>query len=1653
MVQTRRKTAAAAQDGAVKENKVIPPAAQTPTKKGKRGRPPKIRTAETVSANIPSTSNTPEDFGLESDAKLVDEKTHDRRESEDNMMVSNGIPSSSKKEIEKDDYVGSPESILREKKSSEKPVIFSPPPLSKRISINKLRTEGEGGEHSNKETERDTLIAFTAANAKPIKTKSSKSEDPISPMHPDDPQPSSISMSREMQAASTSFRNVAEPSTSTELAPISRSQMNSPSSASTSEHSTHQVAGMDESESMDIANSESEGENDTADVVDDVLDCLSSSIPLPASTPPPRKLSAKGEIHIDVDQKFSHNTVGNSPWDRGDEGNEKAATNPLSSPTISRPKIHFLHPAYSSFASDSMLSPNTPPPEPAPKAVENGSTSTFKMTFKKTPTNPMLKASALERPSTISTPHASTSTSNDSSAVDALPSPQKRNSNFGTTTANVLPPPQMVELPKLSFFNMPPVTKSVFSESDSATEDLISPKTEAPVSTLPTKHTESELQAAKAKAERIAQDITKRHEETRRLDELRFYNDRDHYDRRRDDRDRRDRRIDTDRKGDSDRRTDFNRRNDFDRRCDLDRRIDPDRRSDSDRRTDLDRKSDSDRKSDFDRRNDVDHIPRPRQRDEDVKRAFQREREVSRRHAREREEERIQRQKEEERKKKDDEEREQREQRELEETQHKEDEARRAEERRLKEDEMKVPEFELITECKYFTRNANKKRTESLLCECARTGGTCSDNTCVNRAMMTECPSSCIAKCKNQRFAKRKTASVEPFHTGTAKGCGLRALKDIKKGRFIIEYIGEVVERDDYEKRKIKYAADKKHKHHYLCDTGIYTIDATTYGNASRFVNHSCDPNAVCEKWSVPKTPGDISRIGFFAKRLIKAGEEITFDYQFVNYGRDAQQCLCGASSCTGWIGEKPEELSSSDDEEEEDDDLITTSHINMDEDQQEQLEELEDVEPYQRVELINEMLDDLNLRNKKHARKVITIATRMTDHTQREDLLRHLFSTDTNFGVQAFYAKEGMGTLMAAWLDADDYSLANLKLVQVILQTLHGDVFLACAKSESILLEVLSRWLNSSQGDWVNIHTVINALVTCTENPENNYEVVGDEAEKEILANFTRAKEMAFRLNHHWFNRSVSFRIPKKKPVPVESDGDRKEDMSSSQTVETDQSRAVSPSYHRHHHYVNSYFHDRDSHPRFFNNGNDIHQYRFAGYHGNNYKANYLTRRHRDTVDTYRDRRRVSRRSRSRSRSVSPPSHKRRKIEDRENRRTRSPVDRRNTSPDEKSLVSAKTENHDSIKQYRSESSSVAKNPETADAPAAHGYSQEHQPYPIPPGFDPYGYSLPTGMTYSGYHQNSSYFPPTYVAPHVPLTLETLPNRDVLIGMYEKATIEQLCERLKAVEGETELLRMFVRERQAENARIETERRRLDEEERTRRIRNMKYVWATAKDADSQTYYYNKITKETQWHLPTADQGLLEPEGYVCPVMAIVAEEQRQEQRMIEEAKRAEPKSKQEEMVLAVVKQEFDDQEGQSRDHEQRASTDKSSVSPKSYRDRDHDRREGSRNRDHINRDSYNESSTSERRIRDFKQELERSIRSEVRSHSRLRDSNEATTDKTTWLIKLIAKEMFKRESSQSKFDFHFSENTDKKVRNYTKSLIDRKMESNDLWKGYNGR
>ncbi len=71
----------------------------------------------------------------------------------------------------------------------------------------------------------------------------------------------------------------------------------------------------------------------------------------------------------------------------------------------------------------------------------------------------------------------------------------------------------------------------------------------------------------------------------------------------------------------------------------------------------------------------------------------------------------------------------------------------------------------------------------------------------------------------------------------------------------------------------------------------------------------------MCPQWTVN---GEL-RIGFFSKRVIRRGEEITFDYKYERYGQEAQKCYCGSDNCRGWLGGEPG--GSKDEDEEEDDD------------------------------------------------------------------------------------------------------------------------------------------------------------------------------------------------------------------------------------------------------------------------------------------------------------------------------------------------------------------------------------------------------------------------------------------------------------------------------------------------------------------------------------------------------------------------------------------------------------------------------------------------------------------------------------------------------------------------------------------------------------
>ncbi|KAK4276704.1 hypothetical protein QN277_014823 [Acacia crassicarpa] len=199
-----------------------------------------------------------------------------------------------------------------------------------------------------------------------------------------------------------------------------------------------------------------------------------------------------------------------------------------------------------------------------------------------------------------------------------------------------------------------------------------------------------------------------------------------------------------------------------------------------------------------------------------------------------------------------------------------------------------------------FLHRSRKTQTidEIMVCHCKR----CCGDECLNRMLNIECVQGtcpCGDLCSNQQFQQRKYASLTWFKCGK-KGYGLKAVEDISKGKFLIEYVGEVLDMHAYEARQREYAF-KGHRHFYFMTlNGSEVIDASAKGNLGRFINHSCDPNCRTEKWMVN---GEIC-IGLFALRDIKQGEEVTFDYNYVRvFGAAAKKCYCGSPLCRGYIG------------------------------------------------------------------------------------------------------------------------------------------------------------------------------------------------------------------------------------------------------------------------------------------------------------------------------------------------------------------------------------------------------------------------------------------------------------------------------------------------------------------------------------------------------------------------------------------------------------------------------------------------------------------------------------------------------------------------------------------------------------------------------
>ena len=79
-----------------------------------------------------------------------------------------------------------------------------------------------------------------------------------------------------------------------------------------------------------------------------------------------------------------------------------------------------------------------------------------------------------------------------------------------------------------------------------------------------------------------------------------------------------------------------------------------------------------------------------------------------------------------------------------------------------------------------------------------------------------------------------------------------------------------------------------------------YILDARVNGNVGKYINHSCDPNLFAQNVFVDSHDLRFPWLAFFTSREVAAGEEVTFDYNYVVDSVPGKRidCHCGAEDC-----------------------------------------------------------------------------------------------------------------------------------------------------------------------------------------------------------------------------------------------------------------------------------------------------------------------------------------------------------------------------------------------------------------------------------------------------------------------------------------------------------------------------------------------------------------------------------------------------------------------------------------------------------------------------------------------------------------------------------------------------------------------------------
>ncbi len=126
-------------------------------------------------------------------------------------------------------------------------------------------------------------------------------------------------------------------------------------------------------------------------------------------------------------------------------------------------------------------------------------------------------------------------------------------------------------------------------------------------------------------------------------------------------------------------------------------------------------------------------------------------------------------------------------------------------------------------------------------------------------------------------------------------GKGVFALREMAAGESIIEYTGELISWPEALRRHPHDPRDPHHTFFFHIDAD-HVIDGKVDGNASRWINHACEPNCEADEAD--------GRVFIKALRPLLAGEELFYDYGLIIDERytpklkKEYECRCGSATC-----------------------------------------------------------------------------------------------------------------------------------------------------------------------------------------------------------------------------------------------------------------------------------------------------------------------------------------------------------------------------------------------------------------------------------------------------------------------------------------------------------------------------------------------------------------------------------------------------------------------------------------------------------------------------------------------------------------------------------------------------------------------------------